>query len=85
MTMPALPVPPVWASGIHPQDTVQRRERDEPKTQTEQINAGEFQEFSYVSPQQRRENTSKGTTALSFPTEAVAIISIHLRTELAFQ
>lgn len=26
--MPALPVPPVWASGIHPLDTVQRRERD---------------------------------------------------------
>lgn len=63
-----------------------KRWRPEPKTQTEQINAGEFQEFSYVSPQQRRRNTSKGTTALSFPTQAVAIISIiHLRRELAFQ
>lgn len=63
-----------------------KRWRPEPKTQTEQINAGEFQEFSYVSPQQRRGNTSKGTTALSFPTQAVAIISIiHLRRELAFQ
>lgn len=56
-----------------------KRWTPEPKTQTEHINTGEFQEFSYVSPQQRRGNTSKGTTALSFSTQAVAIISIiHL-------
>lgn len=56
-----------------------KRWRPEPKPQTEQNNAGEFQEFSYVSPQQRRGNISKGTTALSFSTQAVAIISvIHL-------
>jgi len=45
----------------------------------EQTKAGEFQVFSYVSPQQRRGNKSKGTTAFSFSTWAVSIISlIHL-------
>lgn len=54
--------------------------RPEPKTLTaEQAKAGEFQVFSYVSPQQRRGNKSKGTTALSFSTWAASILSIiHL-------